>query len=164
MSLAELKSKYRKISSLDKAHSGWEDEYEVSSKQVENSYEVIFVWLYQLLFSMKFDYHFFISNWLITCARLFIFWWETCAWLDCERFIFFLSLKRMVSLNFIRYPHLWWRKSVVIVKGLHAWYVVIVMNCVHIFFNKVVWTSLHQMLKQWDSSYLSSFKITNFPF
>ncbi|KAB1212844.1 hypothetical protein CJ030_MR5G010144 [Morella rubra] len=33
MSLAELKSKYRKISSLDKAHSGWEDEYEVSSKQ-----------------------------------------------------------------------------------------------------------------------------------
>ncbi|EEF43544.1 protein FORGETTER 1 [Ricinus communis] len=33
MPLAELKSKYRKISSLDKARSGWEDEYEVSSKQ-----------------------------------------------------------------------------------------------------------------------------------
>ncbi|OMO68935.1 Protein strawberry notch-like protein [Corchorus capsularis] len=33
MPLAELKNKYRKISSLDKARSGWEDEYEVSSKQ-----------------------------------------------------------------------------------------------------------------------------------
>lgn len=33
MPLAELKNKYRKISSLEKAHSGWEDEYEVSSKQ-----------------------------------------------------------------------------------------------------------------------------------
>lgn len=33
MPLAELKDKYRKISSLDKAHSGWEDEYESSSKQ-----------------------------------------------------------------------------------------------------------------------------------
>ncbi|CAO2826033.1 unnamed protein product [Amaranthus hypochondriacus] len=33
MPLSELKAKYRKISSLEKAHSGWEDEYEVSSKQ-----------------------------------------------------------------------------------------------------------------------------------
>ncbi|XP_028064644.1 protein FORGETTER 1-like isoform X3 [Camellia sinensis] len=33
MSLVELKNKYRKISSLEKACSGWEDEYKVSSKQ-----------------------------------------------------------------------------------------------------------------------------------
>lgn len=33
MPLAELKNKYRKISLLEKARSGWEDEYEVSSKQ-----------------------------------------------------------------------------------------------------------------------------------
>ncbi|MED6123878.1 udp-glycosyltransferase, partial [Stylosanthes scabra] len=33
MSLSELKNKYRKISSLEKAQTGWEDEYEVSSKQ-----------------------------------------------------------------------------------------------------------------------------------
>ncbi|KAK6934764.1 Strawberry notch, helicase C domain, partial [Dillenia turbinata] len=33
MPLAELKSKYRKISSLEKARSGWEDEFKVSSKQ-----------------------------------------------------------------------------------------------------------------------------------
>ncbi|KAG9143262.1 hypothetical protein Leryth_010181 [Lithospermum erythrorhizon] len=33
MPLAELKDKYRKISSLDKVRSGWEEEYEVSSKQ-----------------------------------------------------------------------------------------------------------------------------------
>ncbi|KAA8523387.1 hypothetical protein F0562_009809 [Nyssa sinensis] len=33
MPLKELKNKYRKISSLEKARSGWEDEYEVSSKQ-----------------------------------------------------------------------------------------------------------------------------------
>ncbi|GLU08554.1 hypothetical protein SLE2022_254600 [Rubroshorea leprosula] len=33
MPLAELKNKYRKVSSLEKARSGWEDEYEVSSKQ-----------------------------------------------------------------------------------------------------------------------------------
>ncbi|KAG6627228.1 hypothetical protein CIPAW_15G111900 [Carya illinoinensis] len=33
MPLAELKNKYRKISSLEKARSGWEDEFEVSSKQ-----------------------------------------------------------------------------------------------------------------------------------
>ncbi|XP_057949637.1 protein FORGETTER 1 [Malania oleifera] len=33
MPLAELKNKYRKISSLEKARSGWEDEYKVSSKQ-----------------------------------------------------------------------------------------------------------------------------------
>ncbi|PSR92586.1 Protein strawberry notch like [Actinidia chinensis var. chinensis] len=33
MPLSELKSKYRKISALEKARSGWEDEYEVSSKQ-----------------------------------------------------------------------------------------------------------------------------------
>ncbi|THG02898.1 hypothetical protein TEA_007619 [Camellia sinensis var. sinensis] len=32
MPLAKLKNKYRKISSLEKAHSGWEDEYEGSSK------------------------------------------------------------------------------------------------------------------------------------
>ncbi|KAI6691687.1 hypothetical protein NL676_028515 [Syzygium grande] len=31
--LAELKNKYRKMSSLEKARSSWEDEYEVSSKQ-----------------------------------------------------------------------------------------------------------------------------------
>lgn len=34
MPLAELKEKYRKVSSLEKARSGWEEEYEVSSKQV----------------------------------------------------------------------------------------------------------------------------------
>lgn len=34
MNLAELKSKYRKVSSLEKAQTGWEEEYEVSSKQV----------------------------------------------------------------------------------------------------------------------------------
>lgn len=34
MPLAELKNKYRKLSSIEKARSGWEDEYEVSSKQV----------------------------------------------------------------------------------------------------------------------------------
>lgn len=34
MPLAELKNKYRRISELEKARSGWEDEYEVSSKQV----------------------------------------------------------------------------------------------------------------------------------
>ncbi|KAI9116321.1 hypothetical protein K1719_012488 [Acacia pycnantha] len=33
MNLAELKSKYRKVSSLEKAQTGWEEEYEVSSKQ-----------------------------------------------------------------------------------------------------------------------------------
>lgn len=33
MPLAELKNKYRKLSSLEKACSGWDDEYEVSSKQ-----------------------------------------------------------------------------------------------------------------------------------
>ncbi|CAH2067889.1 unnamed protein product [Thlaspi arvense] len=33
MSLSELKTKYRRLSSLEKARSGWEDEYEVSSKQ-----------------------------------------------------------------------------------------------------------------------------------
>lgn len=33
MSIAELKDKYRKITSLEKAHNGWKDEYEVSSKQ-----------------------------------------------------------------------------------------------------------------------------------
>ncbi|XP_065854274.1 protein FORGETTER 1 [Euphorbia lathyris] len=33
MALTELKTKYRKLSSLDKARTGWEDEYEVSSKQ-----------------------------------------------------------------------------------------------------------------------------------
>ncbi|XP_022717610.1 protein FORGETTER 1 isoform X1 [Durio zibethinus] len=33
MPLAELKNKYRKISLLEKARRGWEDEYEVSSKQ-----------------------------------------------------------------------------------------------------------------------------------
>lgn len=33
MPLSELKGKYRKISSLEKAQSGWEEEYEVSSKQ-----------------------------------------------------------------------------------------------------------------------------------
>ncbi|KAK9269142.1 hypothetical protein L1049_000911 [Liquidambar formosana] len=33
MPIAELKAKYRKISSLEKARTGWEDEYEVSFKQ-----------------------------------------------------------------------------------------------------------------------------------
>ncbi|KAL6998855.1 udp-glycosyltransferase [Sarracenia purpurea var. burkii] len=33
MTLTELKNKYRRISALDKARTGWEDEYEVSSKQ-----------------------------------------------------------------------------------------------------------------------------------
>lgn len=38
MPMAELKDKYRKISSLEKARSGWDDEYDVSSKQVINNY------------------------------------------------------------------------------------------------------------------------------
>lgn len=40
MPLAELKNKYRKLSSLEKACSGWKDDYEVSSRQVwkENIY------------------------------------------------------------------------------------------------------------------------------
>ncbi|XP_028799657.1 protein FORGETTER 1 isoform X2 [Neltuma alba] len=33
MNLTELKSKYRKVSSLEKAQAGWKEEYEVSSKQ-----------------------------------------------------------------------------------------------------------------------------------
>nr|CAD1823189.1 unnamed protein product [Ananas comosus var. bracteatus] len=33
MPLAELKNKYRKVSSIEKASKGWQDEYEVSSKQ-----------------------------------------------------------------------------------------------------------------------------------
>ncbi|CAI8607021.1 unnamed protein product [Vicia faba] len=33
MPLSELKSKYRKVSSIEKAQTGWEEEYEVSSKQ-----------------------------------------------------------------------------------------------------------------------------------
>ncbi|PNY03883.1 protein strawberry notch-like [Trifolium pratense] len=33
MPLSELKSKYRKVSSLEKAQTGWEEEYDVSSKQ-----------------------------------------------------------------------------------------------------------------------------------
>ncbi|XP_073000947.1 LOW QUALITY PROTEIN: protein FORGETTER 1 [Typha latifolia] len=33
MPLSELKSKYRKVSSIEKASKGWQDEYEVSSKQ-----------------------------------------------------------------------------------------------------------------------------------
>jgi hypothetical protein len=45
MALAELKNKYRKMSSLEKARSGWEDEYEVSSKQVEIVDEAILLWL-----------------------------------------------------------------------------------------------------------------------
>lgn len=35
MPLVELKDKYRKLSSLEKARRGWEDEYEVSLKQVK---------------------------------------------------------------------------------------------------------------------------------
>jgi hypothetical protein len=42
MPLAELKNKYRKLLSLDKARSGWEDEYEVSSKQVQKGVEYMF--------------------------------------------------------------------------------------------------------------------------
>ena len=45
MTLSELKNKYRKLSSLEKARSGWEDEYEVSSKQVETVDEIIFVYI-----------------------------------------------------------------------------------------------------------------------
>ncbi|CAL0333656.1 unnamed protein product [Lupinus luteus] len=33
MPLSELKTKYRKVSSLEKAQTGWEEEYEISSKQ-----------------------------------------------------------------------------------------------------------------------------------
>lgn len=42
MPLAELKNKYRKLLSLEKACSGWEDEYEVSSKQVQKGVEYMF--------------------------------------------------------------------------------------------------------------------------
>lgn len=41
MPLAELKNKYRKMVSVEKARSCWEDEYEVSSKQVWILKEVI---------------------------------------------------------------------------------------------------------------------------
>ncbi|KAL0867356.1 hypothetical protein Bca101_046474 [Brassica carinata] len=41
MSLSELKTKYRKLSSLEKARNGWEDEYEVSSKQARQSHKRI---------------------------------------------------------------------------------------------------------------------------
>jgi hypothetical protein len=34
MPLTELKSKYRKVSSIEKVSKGWQDEYDVSSKQV----------------------------------------------------------------------------------------------------------------------------------
>lgn len=34
MPFSELKSKYRKVSSIEKARKGWQDEYEASSKQV----------------------------------------------------------------------------------------------------------------------------------
>lgn len=34
MPLPELKSKYRKVPSLEKARNGWQEEYEVSSRQV----------------------------------------------------------------------------------------------------------------------------------
>lgn len=34
MSLVELKSKYRKVSSVDKISKGWQEEYDSSSKQV----------------------------------------------------------------------------------------------------------------------------------
>lgn len=43
MLLTELKEKYIKVSYLERARSGWEEEYEVSSKQV-NTW-----WLYFLL-------------------------------------------------------------------------------------------------------------------
>uniref|UniRef100_A0A453CS96 SBNO alpha/beta domain-containing protein n=1 Tax=Aegilops tauschii subsp. strangulata TaxID=200361 RepID=A0A453CS96_AEGTS len=33
MPLSELKGKYRKVSSIDKVSKGWQDEYDVSSKQ-----------------------------------------------------------------------------------------------------------------------------------
>lgn len=49
MSLAEVKNKYRKLSSLEKARSGWEDEYEVSSKQVKTIDEAIFVFMVVLM-------------------------------------------------------------------------------------------------------------------
>lgn len=35
MPLSELRNKYRKTSSLEKARNGWEDEYDISSKQVK---------------------------------------------------------------------------------------------------------------------------------
>lgn len=34
MSITELKDKYRETVSLEKAHSGWKNEYEVASQQV----------------------------------------------------------------------------------------------------------------------------------
>jgi hypothetical protein len=34
MPLVELKSKYRKVSSVDKVGKGWQEEYDASSKQV----------------------------------------------------------------------------------------------------------------------------------
>lgn len=39
MPLTELKSKYRKVSSIEKVNKGWQDEYDASSKQV--IYEVL---------------------------------------------------------------------------------------------------------------------------
>lgn len=45
MPLSELKSKYRKVSSLEKAQTGWEEEYEVSSKQVYFFSKVFFLFV-----------------------------------------------------------------------------------------------------------------------
>ncbi|EMS67852.1 Protein strawberry notch-like protein 1 [Triticum urartu] len=41
MPLSELKGKYRKVSSIDKVSKGWQDEYDVSSKQVYQNHKRI---------------------------------------------------------------------------------------------------------------------------
>lgn len=48
MLAAELKSKYKKLSSIEKANKGWQDEYEVSSVQVFHLtfYIKIIIWSY----------------------------------------------------------------------------------------------------------------------
>ena len=64
MTLAELKSKYRRVSSLEKARSGWENEYEVSSKQVKfldnlmllGCSDKICKWLRLLFVGLVYDY------------------------------------------------------------------------------------------------------------
>jgi hypothetical protein len=43
MHLAELTTKYSKVSSLEKAQIGWEDEYEVSYKQVYKYHKLFLV-------------------------------------------------------------------------------------------------------------------------
>lgn len=71
MPLSELKNKYRKMASLEKARSCWEDEYEVSSKQV---------WIRNRSYSKR--------MWHIFFSRLLASFWSK--YLVCWLLIFLL--------------------------------------------------------------------------